>query len=111
MKRVWTSFLFAAAVTLATFSGASAQGKFDGAWNGTVGHWTVKLVVKGEKGRLSLTCFTGSWDFDIPVGADGVIQAYIGGPGFNRRQVSGQLPSLTVATGGQCAGGTSPLSR
>jgi hypothetical protein len=90
MKRAWMPIAFAVVGLSGFCHGASAQGQFDGVWNGTVGQWTVKLVVKGEKGRLTLTCSRGSWDSDIPVGADGTIKAWVGRQGIARREVSGR---------------------
>lgn len=93
---------------------ASAQpkaGQFDGTWTGQAGDWKIRLVIKGTKGQIALTCTTIEHRFDIPVAADGVIDSWLSSQTFGRRQVAGKLPHLIIPTGGACKGGPTNLSR
>jgi hypothetical protein len=91
---------------------AFSQGKFDGTWSGTAGLWQIKLVVTGQKGRAAFTCANQTHAFDIPVGPDGAIDAWVGGGTvFVRRQVKGMLPTFSIPTGGTCPGGQTTLTR
>ena len=98
-------------VTLVAASDVLAQGPFDGTWRGTAGDWTVTLAVNGTKAKLNLKCFGNTWDFDIPVGADGAIDTYVRAPDMARRQVTGRLPEFNVPPGGTCRGATATLSK
>jgi peptidoglycan hydrolase-like protein with peptidoglycan-binding domain len=87
--------------------------RFDGAWKGNAGLWGVALVVSGQKGHLTLSCYNRNYSFDIAIGADGAINAFVGSNGMNPRQLSGRLPTLSISngSGGACTGGTAQLSR
>lgn len=108
----WRGIVPAAALLVGLLPGvASAQGNFDGTWTGQAGDWKIRLVVKGQKGLIALTCTTIEHRFDIPVAADGVINSWLSSQTFGRRQVAGKLPHLIIPTGGSCKGGSTNLSR
>ena len=96
-----------------------AQDNYEGLWMGTVGTWTIRLTVmdaNGPVGRanghLRMRCNVNgdTYEFDIPVSAGGAISAYVSPPDMARRQVTGQLPTLTVPPIG-CPGATGTLRK
>jgi len=108
--RVVIAFLLS--IALLAPHAAFSQGNFDGTWTGTAGLWQIKLAVAGQKGRVAFTCNNQTHTFDIRVGPDGAIDAWVGGGTvFVRRQVKGMLPTFSVPTGGTCPGGKTTLTR
>ena len=84
--------------------------QFDGVWDGTAGKWSVKLTVAGTKGRVALSCDANAFVTDVPVSADGAIDAYVT-TGTGRRQITGKLPALNIPPGGSCGGGSTTLTK
>jgi len=114
-----TNYFAALAVALGCASvawGVLAQSSFEGTWSGKSGNWNFKLVVSGQKGALTVQCDSVPFTFNIPVSAQGAIDAYIGegsgGSGrMSRRKIAGQLPTLALDSGGTCGGATVTLSK
>lgn len=90
---------------------AHAAAQFSGTWRGDAEHWTVRLVVFGAEGTLSLTCGSSKYDFDVPVSANGTIDAWIPARGFSPQTVRGRLPLIVIPSTAECKGGRADLRR
>ena len=77
-------------------------------WAGNAGTWALQLTVKGNKGALTLSCGSNDFLADVPVSADGTIDAY-NSTGGMRRQIKGKLPTIDWPAGGICQGGTATM--
>jgi len=104
--RYFTLGAAAVALTAPAFAQTTSTASgFDGLWKGTVNQADAKLVVKGAKGDLTVTCQTAQGQNDIKIGQDGTLSGYVKTGSF-RREVSGKLPELSLGGGGSCGGST-----
>lgn len=89
----------------------------EGKWVGTAGDFDVTLDIRGSQGTITALCrrlqATSSGEFSVT--ADGTYRFFLGiagtqSPG-DRREVSGRLPQITIATNHTCTGGTGTLRK
>ncbi len=116
MKKIALIALAVAAMAMQASAQSPNQqataGVLAGTWKGTVGQWSVKLVVNGTKGTLHLGCQSNDFIASVDIKADGTMDQFVKtGSGSRKMRANLSDSSLSIEAAGSCGGGNATLSR
>ena len=108
----------AATSAVAAAVALSAPDSFEGKWVGTVGDWNVEMDIRGNAGTFTAQCprlqIPATVNFTLATDGSFLLNFRAWGAaatGPERRDVSGQLPQISISTNMTCLGGTATLRK